>query len=175
MLTAHIITVAKAETTPLTKTFFCGSLVLFSFWLRSHTPKTIATVLRTTNDVTASPCKKTANKRLNSGYIHVIGTARATPIRFKLIMYNVSPKPKPIIPLMPARTAACKGKSVKTPNLPITAKQITKAMLVHTQRTMFAEMGFALDNASLYSTADIVQQIAAPKAASSPIIVRPFR
>jgi hypothetical protein len=36
---------------------------------------------------------------------------------------------------------------------------------------MFAEIGFAFNKASLYSIADIAQLSAAPKAASSPIIV----
>jgi hypothetical protein len=35
---------------------------------------------------------------------------------------------------------------------------------------MFAEIGFTLCRAFLYNIADTVQQIAAPKAASSPII-----
>jgi len=63
------------------------------------------------------------------------------------------------------------GRLVKTPILRIVVKKATKIMLVDTQRIMFAEMGLAFNNASLYSIADTVQQIAAPKAASSPIIV----
>jgi hypothetical protein len=90
-------------------------------------------------------------------------------------MYKVSPKPKPIIPLMLARIIAYTGKTVKASNLPMTAKQTTKTMPVHVHRMMFAETGFVFNNASLYSIADMVQQIAAPKAASSPIIVSPFQ
>jgi len=86
-------------------------------------------------------------------------------------MYKVSPKPKPIMPLTHARMTAYAGKFIKIPNLSIIAKQATRIMLVHMRRTMFAEMGFVFSNASLYIMADIVQQIAAPKAASSPIIV----
>jgi hypothetical protein len=86
-------------------------------------------------------------------------------------MYKVSPKPKPIMPLKHARTTAYAGKLIKAPNLPIIAKQATRIMLVHTRRTMLAETGLALNNALLYIMADIVQQIAAPKAESSPIIV----
>jgi hypothetical protein len=86
-------------------------------------------------------------------------------------MYKVSPKPKPIIPLTHVRTAAYTGKLVKTPSLLKTTKQTIKIMPVHVHRTVFAEIGFMSSNASLYSTADIVQQIAAPKAASSPIMV----
>jgi len=41
MLTAQTMAVAKAEATPVTKNFFCSSLVLvfFSFRLRSHDSK----------------------------------------------------------------------------------------------------------------------------------------
>jgi len=172
MLTDHNIAVAKAATTPITTVFFCVSATHPpSFRLTSHIPKTIVTAPRTTCKVTGSPTRKTTHKRLNSGYVHVIGTARTTPISFKLIIYNVSPKPKPITPLTHARTIVYTGKLIKTPNLPITTKNMSKTTLVHVRRTMFAEIGFAFNNASLYSIADIVQQSAAPKAASSPIIV----
>ena len=92
-------------------------------------------------------------------------------MNFRLAIYNVSPMPKPTIPLTHARKTAFNGKLFKMPNLPIANKHMIKIMLVHERRTMFAETGLVFCNADLYSTADTVQLIAAPKAASSPIIV----
>jgi hypothetical protein len=86
-------------------------------------------------------------------------------------MYNVSPNPKPIIPLTHARTIAYAGKLAKIRILPITARHAIKIIVALARRTMLAEMGFDFTKAFLYSIAEIVQQIAAPKAASSPIII----
>jgi hypothetical protein len=83
----------------------------------------------------------------------------------------VSPKPKPIIPLMHARATADVDRLIMTPDLPTTVKKTSKTMLADTQRIMFAEIGLVFCKAPLYIKADIVQQIAAPKAASSPINV----
>jgi hypothetical protein len=85
-------------------------------------------------------------------------------------MYKVSPMPKPMIPLRLARTIAYAGRLVKIWDFPSTNRPTTKIKLVHMQRAVFAEIGFVTNNALRYSTADTAQHIAAPNAASSPII-----
>ena len=79
--------------------------------------------------------------------------------------------PKPIIPLTHASTMAYRGSDINDSNLLVIPKHNVRTKPVNRQRTAFAEIGFAFNNAFLYNNAEKVQQIAAPKAASSPIIL----
>jgi hypothetical protein len=89
-------------------------------------------------------------------------------------MYKVSPKPKPIMPLTPARTATLAGKLVKTPTMPVATKKANRTVLVSVKRTMLAETGLVSNSAFRYSRADTVQLTVAPRAANSPIIPKAF-
>jgi len=100
----------------------------------------------------------------------LMGTVLETPINAKLNMYIVSPKHKPIIPLRPAKSSESVGRVAKSHSLPETTKHAKRKMVVDMIREMLAEIGLASDNATLYRTGDMVQQKAAVKAASSPII-----
>jgi len=83
----------------------------------------------------------------------------------------VSPTHKPTAPLRPARSNESTRKVAKYCNLPVAPKHAMKNTVVDMHREMLAETGFASDNATLYKAADTVQQSAAPKDASSPIIL----
>jgi len=122
------------------------------------------------NDVTSSPRNKTAKNVVNNGYTQLMGTVLETPISVKLSMYMVSPRNKPITPLRPAKSNESFGKVAKFHKRPDTAKHAKRKMVVDMHREMLAETGFASDNATLYRTGDMVQQNAAARAASSPII-----
>ena len=98
-----------------------------------------------------------------------MGTVLETPINFKLNMYIVSPKHRPIIPLRPAKSSELVGKVAKSHSLPDTPKHAKRKMVVDMLREMLAEIGLASDSATLYRTGDIVQHKAAAKADSSPI------
>jgi hypothetical protein len=98
-----------------------------------------------------------------------MGTALETPIKAKLVMYMVSPKNRPTIPLKLARSRESTPRVVRFPSLPDTPKHAKRKIVVDTVREMLAGIGLASDNATLYKTGDRVQQRAATKAASSPI------
>ena len=78
---------------------------------------------------------------------------------------------KPITPLRPAKINESSPKAAKYCNLPVTPEHAMKNTVVDIHREMLAEIGFASDNAILYRAAETVQQSAAPKAASSPIML----
>jgi len=101
--------------------------------------------------------------------MQLIGTALETPIKAKLVIYMVSPKNRPIIPLKLARSKESVPTVARFPSLPDTPRHAKRKMVVEMHREMLAEIGFASDNAALYKTGDRVQQKAAAKAASSPI------
>jgi len=103
--------------------------------------------------------------------MQLMGTVLETPINFKLSMYIVSPKHRPVIPLRPAKSSESVGKVAKFHSLPKTPKHAKRKIVVDMLREMLAEIGLASDNATLYRTGDMVQQRAAAKADSSPIIV----
>jgi hypothetical protein len=67
MLTDHIKAVARAKITPLTKTFFCISAAFASLLLKSQIPETIMAAPRIVDQVTCSPIRNIAHKRLNNG------------------------------------------------------------------------------------------------------------
>jgi len=102
--------------------------------------------------------------------MQLMGTVLETPINFKLSMYIVSPKHKPVIPLRLAKSSESVGKVAKSPSLPNNPKHARRKMVVDMLREILAEIGLASDNATLYKTGDMVQQRAAAKAAISPII-----
>src|SRR3990170_6591039 len=168
----QMMAVASAMATPFDRDFFSASpLPLFFSRLSSHIPKTIADAPKMTLRVTDSPTKKIAQRMVKSGYVQVIGTARETPMLFRLTMYKVSPMPKPIMPLTPARIRISVLRLAKTLNLPNTASNTIRNTPVAVRRMMFAERGLASCSAFPYSRAETVQLIAAPSAASSPIMI----
>ena len=169
MLTDHTIAVAKAIETPLNKTLLVTLLDPVLSWLTSHVPTIMTTVPSKRKDVTRSPRNKTAKNVVNNGYAQETGTALETPIKAKLIMYIVSPKNRPTIPLRLARSKESIPKVAKFHSLPDTAKHAKRKIVVDMHREMLAGIGFASDKATLYKTGDRVQQKAAAKAASSPI------
>ena len=169
MLTDHTIAVAKAIKTPLNKTLLVTLLDPVLSWLTSNVPTIMTTVPSKRKNVTCSPRNKIAKKVVNIGYMLTMGTALETPIKAKLIMYIVSPKNRPTIPLRLARSKESIRKVAKFHSLPDTPKHAKRKMVVDMHREMLAGIGFASDKASLYKTGDNIQQKAAAKAASSPI------
>lgn len=169
MLTDQTIAVAKAMETPLNKTLLVALFDSVLCWLISHVPATITTVPTKRKGVTCSLRNRTAKNVVNNGYVQLTGTALETPTKAKLVMYIVSPKNKPIIPLRLARSRESVPKVVRFHSLPDIPKHAKRKIVVDMHREMLAEIGFASDKAILYKTGDKVQQRAAAKAASSPI------
>ena len=96
-----------------------------------------------------SPSRNVAHTRLKSGYVDAKGTALATPTEFMATMYKVSPIPKPITPLATIGMRVSRGKLVTAPALPDANRIIARTTALLAQRTMFAEIGFVLNNTRL--------------------------
>jgi hypothetical protein len=180
MLTDHATAVAKLATTPLKASLPFASAALSPFsLLSSQIPSSITKAPETAVAVTGSPSRNVAHMRLKSGYVAAKGTALATPTEFKPIMYKVSPIPKPTTPLTTVMTTTPVGKLAKAPALPNANNRNNSTAALLTQRTIFAETGFALNKARLYNIGATAQHIAAPKAANSPsttaLIVKPLK
>lgn len=130
----------------------------------------MTTVPSRRNGVTCSPRNKVAKNVVNNGYAQLIGTVLETPINAKLKMYRVSPKHKPTTPLRLAKSNESVAKVVRPHSFPDIPTHATRKTVVDIHREMLAGIGFASDKANLYKTGDRVQQSAAAKAASSPIM-----
>src|SRR3989337_261293 len=179
-LTDHTTAVAKLTTTPQKTSLPLASAVTSNFSrLNSQIPSRITEAPKTAVIFTGSPSRNVAHTRLKSGYVAANGTALATPTDFKPIMYRVSPIPKPITPLTTVTTTKPTGKLAQTPALPNANNRNNSTAALLTQRTIFAETGFALNKARLYNIGATAQHTAAPKAANSPsttaLIVKPLK
>jgi len=85
-------------------------------------------------------------------------------------MYRVSPMPRPIIPLAITIVIVWVGSEVSVPIWPARIRIVTRMLAFVARRMMFAEMGLVFVSAFLYIMGAIAQLMAAPRAASSPII-----